>query len=146
MRWAFAGAQAVGKVFGRWIEATTFATWDDLIAAAVPQLAMLNGSARGTAELARTQTEAVDVLLVGYLAGEGRIMYLDDEGGGTEVDDDVIFLGGGAPFAYVGWEVALRLIPASTLLSRSTFDAVLSAVVERIPMLGSPAQVHELLP
>lgn len=144
--WAFSGAQAVAQHFEDWLNSEQFDTWAILGSSAAAHLAQLNGEAVRTAELAGTTTEAVEILLVGYLGGEGMIAYLDREGGFTQVKNDVLFIGGGAGAAYTCWYTAVSLLDVAALMTPTTFEKVLNVAIERTPLLGPPLTVISVKP
>jgi hypothetical protein len=134
--WGYSGGEPTGYAFRDWMMKQTFSSWDDLASKAKAQLAHFNGQATKLANLAESRTFVpTDILVAGFVGGEGRIVYIDDEGGATTSADRVQFIGSGLNGAYVSWETAKRLAPA-TLFTKSCFRDVMEATIERGPGLG----------
>ncbi len=139
--WAFSGAQPVAQQFQTWLDSQEFATWGELADAASGHLASLNGNAVRSARVSETETEAVEVLMAGYLADEGRLLYLDREGQHMTVSNKVLFIGGGAGQAYMCWYTAERLVGDAELYTLATLETALEVAIERTPRLGLPLTV-----
>ena len=94
-----AGQSAISQEMADWLEAYPWerASWAALKHDAEEQLAKLNGKWRRLQRLSGKKPDPLDTtsaLLVGYIAGEGRILKLTDRGPGEYVDQH--------PFAAIG--------------------------------------------
>jgi hypothetical protein len=143
--WGFAGPQPGGQRFEEWVLSASVRSWAEMATVASRVVARLNGDARDQARRAATETESLDVLMAGYIGGEGKILYLDDEGGSTFMAG-MCFTGAGGPFAHVAWETARRFVSPDQLRTRSTFTAVMEATAKVVVSLDLPVQILELTP
>jgi hypothetical protein len=139
--WGFAGGHPAGAAFGRWLGQQTFTSWDQAATSMGLALATANGKGRALAQTAGATTfEGVEVLAIAKAFGAAQVLYIDDEGGTTFVAGTPMFIGGGAPFAMIGYNAAVRAGAAAA----DAFRAAIEVATEVVPLLGMPAEVRQI--
>lgn len=139
--WGFAGNQPPGLWFGAWLDKQIFTSWDQAATGMGRALAAANGEGRARAVKAGAGTfEGVEVLVIGDEFGEGRVLYVDEEGGTAFLEDQPMFIGGGAPFAMAAYNTAVRTGAATA----DAFRAAIEVATEVVPLLGQPAELRSI--
>lgn len=144
--WGFVGLQPVGNEFRDWLQPhDAFASWSALTDAAADALAPMNGKAKRRADDAGVKDfEGCEVLIGGYLGGQGALMVLDWEGGVRPAENNPMFMGFGHSPAYVGWFVLDRA--GNTGDREAAFRLAMDTATDLIRDLGGPVSYLDATP
>lgn len=148
--WGIAGSAADSPLFAQWIDAQSFASWEDLAQGATDKIHELQQAAlrRGhAAKTKRDQIETARLLIAGFVGGVPRTFMVDQDGEAIWLQNIGLnegFVGVWTPPALITLGVVRAFDPGFTLAKPATMRRFLSAFCDRAPGLQGPPDVYTI--